>query len=63
MENGKNIKNKKIVIITMIMCFVANCYSIQPRELPELKKAFEKYRLTVQYLFIIRMKMIIWDMI
>ena len=35
--------NKKVGLTIMIMSFVVNCYSNQPKELPELKKVFDKF--------------------
>ena len=36
--------NKKIGLIIVLMSFVANCYSNQPKELSELKNLFDKYK-------------------
>ena len=35
---------KKIELIILLMCFVVNCYSNQPKELPELGNIFSKYK-------------------
>jgi beta-lactamase class D len=36
--------NKKLGLVILILSFAASCYSNQPRELSELKKVFEKYK-------------------